>query len=122
MGVVNVTPDSFSDGGLYLDPGRRSRMGRSWLGRGRRFWMSAGRSTRPGAEEVERRGGAGAGRAGGRRSWRGGRRDGLDRHLEAAVAEAALDAGAAIVNDVTALRGDPEIGGALRRARRRRWC
>ena len=36
-----------------------------------------------------------------------------------AVAEAALDAGATIVNDVTALRGDPEIGGALRRARRR---
>ena len=84
---------------------------------GRTILDVGGESTRPGAEEVERRGGAAADRAGRRRrSPALGHTVSIDTS-KLAVAEAALDAGASIVNDVTALRGDPEIGGALRRAR-----
>jgi dihydropteroate synthase len=109
MGVVNVTPDSFSDGGLYLDPEAAVAHGRELAAAGAEILDVGGESTRPGAavvpceEELERvvpviRG---------LRS--------LDRRIsvdtsKAAVAGAALDAGAAIVNDVTALRGDSEMG------------
>ena len=51
MGVVNIIPDSFSDGGLFLDPDAAIAHGESLCGKGRRFWMWGG-STRPGAEEV----------------------------------------------------------------------
>ena len=106
MGVVNVTPDSFSDGGLYLDPGRRSRMAGAARRGGdprRRWGIDAA-----GGGGGRRRGGAAAGRAGGRRPGRGEAAISVDTS-KAAVAAAALDAGAAIVNDVTALRGDPEM-------------
>jgi dihydropteroate synthase len=111
MGVVNVTPDSFSDGGLYLDPGTAVSHGRELAGDGAAILDVGGESTRPGAEPVsadeERRriepvivglGGAA----------------GIDAQVsvdtsKASVAAAALDAGATIVNDVTALRGDPEM-------------
>jgi dihydropteroate synthase len=108
MGVVNVTPDSFSDGGLYLDPERAIAHGRELAADGAAILDVGGESTRPGAEAV-------------------GLEEELRRVLpvveglapEAAtisvdtskrpVAEAALEAGAEIVNDVTALRGDPEM-------------
>jgi dihydropteroate synthase len=108
MGVVNVTPDSFSDGGLYLDPEAAIAHGRELAEAGADVLDVGGESTRPGAEEV-------------------GAEEELRRVIpviqglvaaqchvsvdtsKARVAEAALDAGAGIVNDVTALRGDPAM-------------
>lgn len=108
MGVVNVTPDSFSDGGLYLDPEAAIAHGRELAAAGAEILDVGGESTRPGAEAVAQD-------------------EELRRVIpviegliategrvsvdtsKAAVAAAALEAGAAIVNDVTALRGDPEM-------------
>ncbi|HEX3734320.1 MAG TPA: dihydropteroate synthase [Solirubrobacterales bacterium] len=108
MGIVNVTPDSFSDGGLYLDPDAAIRHGEDLVKAGAAILDVGGESTRPGAEEVgeavelrrvvpviEGLVGVGA-------------EISVDTS-KAAVAAAALDAGASIVNDVTALRGDPEM-------------
>ena len=113
MGIVNVTPDSFSDGGLFLDPDaaaehglRARRGGRGGPRRGRRV-------DPPGCRAGRRRGGGGAGRAGGRAALhrrRCGYRSTL-RKLE--VARAALDAGATIVNDVAAFRFAPELAGLV---------
>ncbi len=108
MGVVNVTPDSFSDGGLYLDPEAAIGHGRELAAQGAAILDVGGESTRPGAEEVpvveelRRVVPVVAGLAGGEAAIS------IDTS-KAAVAEAALDAGATIVNDVTALRGDPEM-------------
>jgi dihydropteroate synthase len=108
MGVVNVTPDSFSDGGLYLDPEAAVAHGRELVAAGAEILDVGGESTRPGADPVdaeeERRRVVPVIR---------GLSDGdcavsVDTS-KAAVAAAALDAGATIVNDVTALRGDPEM-------------
>jgi dihydropteroate synthase len=108
MGVVNVTPDSFSDGGLYLDPEAAIAHGRELVAAGAEILDVGGESTRPGAEAVSEE-----------EELRRvvpvirGLRD-LECELsvdtsKAPVAAAALDAGAAIVNDVTALRADPEM-------------
>jgi len=108
MGVVNVTPDSFSDGGLFLDAKAAIEHGRELAEQGAEILDVGGESTRPGAEEVS----ADEERA---------RVEPVVRGLadtatvsidtsKAVVAEAALEAGASIVNDVTALRHDPEIG------------
>jgi len=108
MGVVNVTPDSFSDGGLYLDPEAAIRHGVELVRAGAGILDIGGESTRPGAEvvpadeELRRVVPVIEGLAG------------LDAEIsvdtsKAAVAAAALDAGAGIVNDVTALRGDAEM-------------
>jgi dihydropteroate synthase len=108
MGVVNVTPDSFSDGGLYLDPEAAIAHGRELEAGGAEILDVGGESTRPGAEEValeeelRRVEPVVAGLAGGEAAIS------VDTS-KAAVATAALDAGAEIVNDVTALRGDPEM-------------
>jgi dihydropteroate synthase len=109
MGVVNVTPDSFSDGGLYLDPALAIEHGRELEVAGAAILDVGGESTRPGAEEVgveeelRRVVPVVQGLAGG------------DAEIsvdtsKAAVAAAAIEAGAGIVNDVTALRGDEEMG------------
>jgi dihydropteroate synthase len=108
MGVVNVTPDSFSDGGLYLDPGEAIQHGEGLSRAGAAILDVGGESTRPGAEEVDvdeelrRVAPVIEGLAGGEATIS------VDTS-KAAVAAAALDAGAEIVNDVTALRGDPEM-------------
>ena len=108
MGVVNVTPDSFSDGGLYLDPEAAITHGRQLERDGAAILDVGGESTRPGAEavpleeELRRVEPVVAGLAGGAAAVS------IDTS-KAAVAAAALDGGAAIVNDVTALRGDPEM-------------
>jgi dihydropteroate synthase len=106
MGVVNVTPDSFSDGGVHLDPDTAAAAARRMLAEGAAIVDVGGESTRPGAEGV-----------------------GLDEELrrvlpvlerldgvpvsidtaKAEVARHALDLGAELVNDVTALRGDPRM-------------
>ena len=108
MGVVNVTPDSFSDGGLYLDPDRAIAHGEELAAAGAAILDVGGESTRPGAEPVDAMTERGriepviAALAG------AGHTVSVDTS-KASVAEAALDAGAAIVNDVTALRGDVEM-------------
>src|SRR5262249_41127971 len=53
MGIVNVTPDSFSDGGLFLDPNAAVEHGRDLAGEGADVLDVGGESTRPGAGAVE---------------------------------------------------------------------
>jgi dihydropteroate synthase len=108
MGVVNVTPDSFSDGGLYLDPEAAIAHGRELAGSGAGILDVGGESTRPGADPVDAEEEL-------RRVVpviRGLRNAGCELSVDtskAPVAAAALEAGATLVNDVTALRGDPEM-------------
>jgi dihydropteroate synthase len=107
MGVVNVTPDSFSDGGVNLDPADAAATARGMLSQGAAIVDIGGESTRPGSEGVS-----------------------ADEELrrvvpvlerlqgevpvsidtsKAEVARIAIGLGAELVNDVTALRGDPEL-------------
>src|SRR5919206_3988290 len=110
MGVVNVTPDSFSDGGAFEDPVAAVLHARRLAGEGARILDVGGESTRPGAdpvpaeEELRRvvpvvEGIAGLGLP---------VQISIDT-MKVAVAEAAVDAGASYVNDVTAFRHDPEL-------------
>jgi dihydropteroate synthase len=122
MGIVNVTPDSFSDGGRFLDPGRAVEHGLELAAAGAAILDVGGESTRPGSQPVPaddqirrvvpvvRRLAAAA----------------LERvaisafervapvaisvdTTDASVAAAALDAGATVVNDVSAGRSDPDM-------------
>jgi dihydropteroate synthase len=110
MGVVNVTPDSFSDGGDNLDPAAAVATARRLLAEGAALVDIGGESTRPGADSIS-----------------------LDEELrrvlpvleeltdmplsidtsKAEVARRALDLGVALVNDVTALRADPALAGVI---------
>lgn len=112
MGIVNVTPDSFSDGGQFLDADAAIRHGRGLAAEGAHILDIGGESTRPGADPVE-----------------------LDEELrrvipvieqlssldarisidttKARVAREAIDSGASIVNDVSALRFDPELAAVV---------
>ena len=111
MGVVNVTPDSFSDGGVNLDPGDAAAAARRMVGEGAVIVDIGGESTRPGSEGV-----------------------GLEEELrrvvpvlerlgddvpvsidtsKAGVAARALELGAELVNDVTALRADADLAGVI---------
>jgi dihydropteroate synthase len=114
MGIVNVTPDSFSDGGLFLDGGAAIEHGLRLVGEGADIVDVGGESTRPGAEPVPvqeelRRvapviEGLAAAQTGVQIS--------IDTS-KASVAAVALDAGAGLVNDVSALRADPEMAGLV---------
>ena len=110
MGVVNVTPDSFSDGGSFLDPETAITHAHQLVEEGADLLDIGGESTRPGSDPVS--------------SEEEIRRvvpviEGIRSHLpqvpmsidtsKASVAAAALTAGANIVNDVTAGRGDTEM-------------
>jgi dihydropteroate synthase len=112
MGILNVTPDSFSDGGCFLDAASAVEHARTMVEEGAHILDVGGESTRPGAEPVSAEeelarvvpvleGLAQAGL--------------LDRAqvsidtCKASVAAAALDAGASLVNDVSALRADPRM-------------
>jgi len=110
MGIVNVTPDSFSDGGLYLDAEAAVAHGRELASQGADIVDVGGESTRPGAkevpadEELARTEPVVAALAS----------DGIPVSIDTSkthVAEAAIAAGAAMVNDVTALRADPGLAG-----------
>jgi dihydropteroate synthase len=111
MGVVNVTPDSFSDGGVNFDPADAAASARRMLAEGAAIVDIGGESTRPGAGAVD-----------------------ADEELrrvvpvlealqgevpvsidtsKAEVARRALALGAELVNDVTALRADPELAGVV---------
>jgi dihydropteroate synthase len=113
MGVVNVTPDSFSDGGVNLDPRAAVASARRMLAEGAAIIDVGGESTRPGSASVT-----------------------ADEELrrvvpvleelealpvsidtsKAEVAARALELGAELVNDVTALRGDPALAGVVAEA------
>jgi dihydropteroate synthase len=110
MGVVNVTPDSFSDGGSFLDADAAIAHARRLVDEGADILDVGGESTRPGAQPVSgeeelRRvlpvlEGIAAAELGAQVS--------IDTS-KASVARAAIDAGAQIVNDVSALRADAEM-------------
>jgi dihydropteroate synthase len=108
MGVVNVTPDSFSDGGLFLDAEAAIAHGEGLARDGAEILDVGGESTRPGAAAVGTEEELARTEPVVRALAAAGHEVSIDTSkLE--VARAALDAGAAIVNDVTALRADPEI-------------
>jgi dihydropteroate synthase len=115
MGVVNVTPDSFSDGGKYLDSAAAIEHGMKLVKDGAAILDVGGESTRPGAAEVDP-------------ITERNRTEPVIAELtgmllgtvdppvaisidtsKLSVAEMAIEVGASIVNDVTALRGDPEM-------------
>src|SRR5215207_848511 len=110
MGVVNVTPDSFSDGGAFLERDAAVNHGLRLAFEGADLLDVGGESTRPGADPVSER--EELDRVipvvAGIRALNDAVRISIDTS-KAAVAAAALDAGADYVNDVTALRGDPEM-------------
>jgi dihydropteroate synthase len=110
MGVVNVTPDSFSDGGAFDDPAAAVAHARRLAADGAAILDVGGESTRPGAEPVpveeelarvvpvvEGLRGVPA-------------RISIDT-MKLPVAQAAVEAGATYVNDVTAFRNDPDLAG-----------
>jgi dihydropteroate synthase len=125
MGIVNATPDSFSDGGRFLEPRAAIDHGCALIEQGAAILDVGGESTRPGAQPVSaeeelrrvmpviegilaRVGGRGEADAGGR----AGAQVSIDTS-KASVARAALAAGASVVNDVSALRADPEMAGLV---------
>ncbi|MBA5873058.1 MAG: dihydropteroate synthase [Nitrospira sp. CR1.2] len=113
MGVLNVTPDSFSDGGAFLTVAQAVRHARQMQDEGADIIDLGAESSRPGAPPIEE----------------GEELNRLMPVLEAvrqavslplsidttkaAVARRAIEAGASIVNDVTALRGDPKMAGLV---------
>jgi dihydropteroate synthase len=115
MGIVNVTPDSFSDGGLFLDAEAAIAHGRELMAEGADVLDIGGESTRPGAEpvgadeEIERVIPVIEALAA------DGARISIDT-TKAEVARQALQAGATIVNDVSALRFDDELAGVVAEA------
>jgi dihydropteroate synthase len=114
MGVVNVTPDSFSDGGLFLRAEAAIEHGLELAGQGAHILDVGGESTRPGAEpvaeqeELRRVVPVIEGLAG-----RGAQAQISVDTSKASVAKAALQAGASFVNDVSALRSDPGMVGVV---------
>jgi dihydropteroate synthase len=117
MGIVNVTPDSFSDGGQFIDPTRAVEQCLRLVEDGADLLDLGGESTRPGAvpvgeeEEILRVVPVVAEVA---------RRISVPISIDttkAAVAQRALDAGAAIVNDISGLRFDPRMPEVCARAR-----
>ena len=115
MGIVNVTPDSFSDGGLYIDAEKAVVRAEELLDEGAAIIDVGGESTRPGvtepvSEEEERRRVLPVIRDLKRR-----RPDAVvsvDTY-KAGVARAAVDLGAEVVNDVSGFRWDPKMAKAL---------
>jgi dihydropteroate synthase len=115
MGVLNITPDSFSDPGKYFDPDLALQRGAEMANEGADIIDIGGESTRPGAREIpaeveckrvlpvirELRGRVSVPIS-------------IDTR-KAVVAQQALDAGAAIVNDVSAMSFDPEMAAVIAR-------
>jgi dihydropteroate synthase len=117
MGILNVTPDSFSDGGLHFDTSAAIDRALTMIDEGADIIDIGGESTRPGSEPVSREEEL--------------RRtipviEALARKVavplsidtsKAEVARRALDAGASIVNDISGLRFDPEMVGVVSKYR-----
>jgi len=108
MGIVNVTPDSFSDGGEFLDPERAIAHGRKLADEGADILDVGGESTRPGARAVDAAEELGRVVPVVEALAKDGPKVSIDTS-KTEVARAALDAGASMVNDVTALRADPDL-------------
>jgi dihydropteroate synthase len=117
MGIVNVTPDSFADGGTRFDPDRAIADAAQMVADGADILDIGGESTRPGADAVPAD-----------EEWRrvGPVLEGLRGRVavplsidtyKADVARRALDAGAVIVNDISALAYDPQLAGVVARRR-----
>ncbi|KNG95506.1 dihydropteroate synthase [Pseudaestuariivita atlantica] len=109
MGILNVTPDSFSDGGLHAAPAQASRAGRRMVADGAHILDIGGESTRPGAEpvpveaEIARIEPV-------MRAVRHGTPVAMSIDTrKRAVAEVALAAGAGLINDVSGFTHDPEL-------------
>jgi dihydropteroate synthase len=115
MGVLNVTPDSFSDGGCFLDPGKAAEQALRMTEEGADIIDIGGESSRPGAKSVSAK-------------------EEIDRVMpvirklrktldvslsidtcKSEVASEALEEGVSIVNDITALRGDPGMARTIAR-------
>ena len=115
MGILNVTPDSFSDGGKHVDAAAASEAGYALASAGAAIVDVGGESTRPGAplvwegDEIQRVEGVVAALA------KGGVAVSIDTR-KAAVMEAALAAGATVVNDISALRYDERAMEVVARA------
>ena len=112
MGVINVTPDSFSDGGAFLEPESAIAQGKRLVAEGAEILDIGGESTRPGADPVSED----------EELWRvvpvleGLREAGVALSIDTmkpGVARTALDNGATIVNDVSAFRFAPEMAGLV---------
>jgi dihydropteroate synthase len=113
MGILNVTPDSFSDGGLYLDPGLAEERAKQMVEEGAQILDIGGESTRPGSEAVPpeeelRRVLPVVQRLAGRVKAE----ISLDTS-KAVVARACLDAGATIINDVSGLTFETKLAQAV---------
>jgi len=108
MGVVNVTPDSFSDGGLYLDAEAAVAHGARMAAAGASILDVGGESTRPGAKPVDAREELRRVLPVVERLAASGHTVSVDT-AKLEVARAALDAGASIVNDVSAFRFEPRL-------------
>ena len=109
MGVVNVTDDSFSDGGLFLDRDRAVEHGLALAAEGAAIVDVGGESTRPGATRIDA---ASRDRPRRCRSSKSLPRQGITVSIDtmhAEVARAALENGARIVNDVSGGRADPDM-------------
>lgn len=126
MGVLNVTPDSFSDGGRWADPEAAVAHARELIGQGADIIDVGGESTRPGAQRVDVDTeisrvlpvvrallADGAGSADGAGAS-GSAIVSVDT-IHAATAEAAIDAGAHIINDVSGGLADPAMHGLIAR-------
>ncbi|PIE60056.1 MAG: dihydropteroate synthase [Desulfobulbus propionicus] len=109
MGILNVTPDSFSDGGRYCDPESVERQVRELLEAGAEYIDVGGESTRPYAEPVSTEEELSRVIPAVQRIRRISRIPVSIDTTKAEVAKAALGAGADIVNDISALQHDPEM-------------
>jgi dihydropteroate synthase len=112
MGVVNVTPDSFSDGGLFLEAEAAIEHGLRLADEGAAILDVGGESTRPGAEPVPEQEELERVMPVVEALAAAGRRVSIDT-TKLGVARAALAAGATIVNDVSAFRMSPELAGLV---------
>jgi len=116
MGVVNVTDDSFSDGGRYLDPARAVEQGLALAAQGASIIDVGGESTRPGAVRVD----AAVETARVVPVIKELAAQGITVSIDtmhAAVAAAALDNGASIVNDVSGGKADPVMAPVVAEAK-----
>ncbi|MDH6112241.1 dihydropteroate synthase [Kitasatospora sp. MAP12-15] len=112
MGVVNVTPDSFSDGGLWLDPQAAVAHGLGLVARGADLVDVGGESTRPGAQRVSEQEELRRVVPVVRELAAAGVVVSVDT-MRAAVAEQAVAAGAKLVNDVSGGLADPAMAGLV---------
>lgn len=108
-GIINVTPDSFSDGGQYFDPQVAINHGIELVNQGVEVLDIGGESTRPGSSPVDNQDEINR-----ITPVIKALREQVDAELsvdtwKAEVASAAIDAGAHIINDITGLLGDPEM-------------